>query len=171
MHPGNHQWLEQVRVTYPGYFDGASVLEIGSYNVNGSARQHFKKPKRYVGVDREKGPDVDIVSEAVATSFKPGEFDTLVYLSVFEHDPKWAEGFSHNLKWLRNGGLILVCWGAEGNTRHPPEPWAPVPIRDFMNSMKNWPVLVEDAFFEATRYKGYAVGCFNVVAKKATDKE
>ena len=87
MHQGNRDWLKSVREKYPEHFKDAQVLEIGSYNVNGTARDYFKDAKRYVGVDCCKGKCVDIVCKATETKFKPGEFDTLVYLSVFEHDP------------------------------------------------------------------------------------
>lgn len=166
MHKGNHEWLEAVRKAQPGHFMGAQVLEIGAYNINGTARDHFKDCQRYVGVDREKGPDVDIVSDATKTVFKPGEFDTLVYLSVFEHDPNWAPGFTHNLQWVRTGGLIIMCWGAEGNPPHEPFPWAVVHVKDFMNELRKWPIWIEDAFFEGMRHKKDAPGCFNVVARK-----
>lgn len=166
MHSGNHQWLQTVKVRYPEHFKGAQVLEIGAYNVNGTARDHFKECKRYVGVDQTPGPCVDIAVDATATVFKPGEFDTLLYLSVFEHDPKWWNGFSHNLQWVRDGGLIIVCWGAEGNLRHAPEPWAIVHVKDFMNELRYWPIVLEDAFFEAMRHTDDAKGCFDVVARK-----
>lgn len=166
MHSGNHQWLETVKNRYPDSFTRADVLEIGAYNINGTARDHFKDCKSYVGVDIAAGPCVDIVSDARKTSFKVGQFDTLVYLSVFEHDQNWAAGFDHNLQWVRDGGLIVTCWGAEGNLRHDPEPWAIVSVSQFMNELRYWPISIEDAFFEAMRHTNDAAGCFDVVARK-----
>jgi len=164
MHAGNRQWLESLKKQYPGDFAGVKVLDIGSYNVNGSARKFFNA-KKYVGVDRQAGPDVDIVCEAEFTKFKEAEFDTLVYLSVFEHDPRWKEGFEHNLKWVKPGGLIIVCWGAEGNRRHKPEPWALVPVEEFMKAARGWPIEILDAFFEGERFE-LEPGAYDVLARK-----
>jgi len=168
VHQGNRDWLKSVREKYPEHFKDAQVLEIGSYNVNGTARDYFKDAKRYVGVDCCKGKCVDIVCKATETKFKPGEFDTLVYLSVFEHDPIWRAGFEHNLPWVRTGGLILICFGAEGNLPHPPEPWAIVPVKAWEKAAKEMPLEILDAFFEKDR-KGITYdtpGAYDVLARK-----
>lgn len=167
MHNGNRRWLASLKSALPAYFDGASVLEIGSYNVNGSARDYFKGAARYVGVDHCAGPGVDVVAEARATDFsKVPAFDTLVYLSVFEHDPAWRAGFEQNLKWLRNGALLIVGWGAEGNLRHGPEPWAPVPARDVLTAAKSWDVIILDSFFEEDRFGKDTPGAYDLLMLK-----
>lgn len=173
MHAANRAWLHYLSLRYKEYFnDDAKVLEIGSYNVNGSAREYFSKKCEYVGVDREDGPDVDVVMEAQDTEFEEEYFDTLVYMSVFEHDPDWARGFEHNLKWIRPHGLLVVCWGAEGNLPHPPEPWAPIPAGAFMEKVKEgWPVRILDYFYEKDRYPDTDVaGVFNVLAVKRMEE-
>lgn len=168
MHIGNRDWLKSLRQKYPQSFTGAQVLEIGAYNVNGTARDYFQDAKRYVGVDVAKGPCVDIVSEAKDTKFVPGEFDTLVYLSVFEHDPIWRVGFEHNLQWVRKDGLILICFGAEGNRPHGPMPWAIVPYKEFHEAAKAWPIEILDAFFECDRedITHDCPGGYDVLARK-----
>jgi len=168
VHPGNMDWLKQLQQKYPAHFTGCSVLEIGAYNVNGTARDYFLNVKRYVGVDVAKGPCVDIVTNAIDTHFKVEEFDTLVYLSVFEHDPNWRAGFDHNLHWIRPGGLIIICFGAEGNKRHDPEPWAIVPVKAFHAAAATMPITILDAFFERDR-KGISPECpgaYDVLAIK-----
>jgi SAM-dependent methyltransferase len=167
MHNGNRRWLETLKATLPAYFDGATVLEIGAYNVNGSAKDYCKKAKLYMGVDHSAGPGVDIVAEAKQTVFpSEGMFDTLIYLSVFEHDPDWKAGFEHNLKWLRPGGLVIVCWGAEGNLRHPPEPWAIVPAKEVIDAIASWPLRIIDSFMEEDRFGPDTPGAFDLLAIK-----
>lgn len=168
MHQGNRDWLKKLRAQYPEHFVGAQVLEIGAYNVNGTARDYFEGVGRYIGVDCCEGKCVDIVAEAKDTLFMPGEFDTLVYLSVFEHDSIWKVGFEHNLQWVRKGGLIIICFGAEGNLPHPPEPWAIVPYLEFHEAARAWPVELIDAFFEKDR-EGITYdtpGAYDVLARK-----
>lgn len=166
MHQGNRRWLSALKAALPRYFENAAVLEIGSYNVNGTARDYFKNCD-YVGIDREAGPGVDIVCEADKTGFlHTGRFDTLIYLSVFEHDHDWRKGFEHNLQWIRPGGLIIVGWGAEGNQRHAPEPWAPVPADEVLAASKSWPVRILDAFFEEERFGKDVPGAYDLLAVK-----
>lgn len=168
MHLGNHDWLEALRVQYDKEIDGASILEIASMDWNGSARSHFTKAARYVGVDLLAGPQVDIVSPAAETSFLPCEFDILICLSLFEHDPDWKNSLGHNLQWVREGGLVILCWGAEGNLPHDPQPWAIVPVATFMEASKSWPIQILDAFFEVDRYTPDCPGAYDVLAVKKT---
>ncbi len=166
MHQGNLKWLSQLKETYPGHFTKVDVLEIGSCNLNGTARDFFTDTKSYVGVDLAPGPCVDLVCEAKKTLFETGHFDVLVYLSVMEHDPGWRESFEHNLQWIKTGGLIIVCFGAEGNNRHDPEPWALVPVADFMKAAAAMPIQILDAFFESDRGWLDCPGAYDVVARK-----
>lgn len=167
MHPGNIEWLSELRKKYPENFINAKVLDIGSYDMNGSARQMFSECRQYVGVDVRPGPGVDVVATTGKTSFKPGEFDTIVYLSVFEHDPDWDKNFLHNLQWVKKGGLIITGWGAEGNVMHGPLPWALVPHKDFSKAAKEqkWPVEILDEFFEGDRYTK-ELGAYDALCRK-----
>lgn len=173
MHTNNKKWLRDLKKQYPSGFVRKSVLELGS----GTTEKLLVKPLfekcQYIGVDKvgKEGGNrgVDIVLEAKHTTFKKNQFDTLVCLSMFEHDPHWRQSFSHNLKWLKPGGYIFLCFGAEGNLHHGPEPWALVPYRKFLNFCTSLPIQILDAFFEEERY-GYdgTPGVFDMVAKKIT---
>lgn len=168
MHQGNLKWLAQLQKSYPYHFANSNVLEIGSCNWNGTARDFFTDTKSYVGVDLAPGPCVDLVCEAKKTVFQPDQFDVLVYLSVMEHDPDWAASFEHNLQWIKAGGLIILCFGAEGNNRHDPEPWALVPVADFMKAAHSMPMRIVEAFFESDRGWIDCPGAYDVVARKVT---
>lgn len=165
MHINNIWWLADLRYSYLEYFREARVLEIGSKIWSGTIRPAFINCD-YVGVDQEDGPGVDLVSPGDQTKFELDSFDTLAMFSVFEHTPKWREILRHNLKWLRSGGLFITCFGAEGNARHEPEPWAIVPHQEFLNFYKELPLKLLDAFFEEDRYGKDCPGAFDVLAKK-----
>ena len=51
---------------------GKRIIDIGSYNVNGSFRPILEswKPAEYVGVDIAEGPGVDVVCTAEETLAK-----------------------------------------------------------------------------------------------------
>lgn len=171
MHQGNLDFLADLKKQYPASFNSGSVLELGAcsgWNDEdyGTVRSFFHVP-RYVGVDTVAGPGVDVVSKAAETAFDPESFDTLVCLSMFEHDPGWADSLRHNLRWIREGGLIILGWGAEGNCPHSPWPWAPVLVADFHAAAATMPIAIHEAFFEHERYTPDCAGAYDVLAFKA----
>lgn len=87
------------------------VLEIGSVNINGSARDLCVGAAAYVGIDKEAGPGVDVVTDArdyVADEL----FDLVICNEVLEHDPRPGEIVQTAWRALRPGGiLILTCAG------------------------------------------------------------
>lgn len=168
MHDNNRKWLTDLQQTYPAFFTGAAVLEIGARiwgePPNDTIRPFFTDC-RYIGVDAVDGPGVDHVMQAQHTTFEPGQFDTLAIFSVFEHDPAWRETLAHNLSWLRAGGLLVTCFGAEGNQPNLMN-WKPVPHREFLEHCAAMDLVILDAFFEEERYGPNCAGCYNVVAGK-----
>ena len=165
MHLGNRDFLNDMSTKYPGNFNGAKVLELGSLDLNGTARDHFSGCQ-YTGIDIVPGKDVDVVVAAKNTIFLPDQFDTLITMSMFEHDPTWKQSFAHNLQWLRSGGLLIACWGAEGNLHHGPEPWKPVPAQIMWNFTKTLPIRDVDMFLEGMRYTDDCPGAWDLVAWK-----
>src|SRR5262245_38387555 len=53
---------------------GTRVLEVGSYNENGSIRDLFKSAADYIGIDSRRGPNVDFVLDAHKIEFPQGYF-------------------------------------------------------------------------------------------------
>ncbi len=163
MHLGNRDWLDDIQRRYGA--DLGRLLELGSLDVNGSAREHLR-PSTWCGVDITPGPCVDICCDAAETLFSGVMFDTILSTSMLEHNATWRTALTHNLQWLRSGGLFLLSWGAEGNLHHLPEPWAPVPVGDVLE----WAVLaglhVLEACWERTRYTPDCDGCYDLIARK-----
>lgn len=163
MHYNNTLWLKDLKEKYPKNFKKCRVLEIGSYNVNGTARDYFENCD-YTGIDKEEGNGVDIVCNAQQTNFTK-KFDTLLILSVFEHDLEWKKTLKHNLQWLKEDGMCFVCFGAEGNKPHMLV-WQIVPHKEFLKECKKLKIEVVDAFFEEDRYGKGDSGVYNLVLKK-----
>jgi hypothetical protein len=164
MHLNNRKWLEDLRTTYPKSFSNCSVLEIGSQDVNGSIRDYFTDCE-YVGVDRVAGNGVDIVANATETQFST-KFDTIAMFSVFEHDLTWQETIKHNLQWLKDDGVMFICFGAEGNLPHM-KIWQAVPHQEFLDYCASVGLRVLDAFFEEDRYGKGDSGVYNAVLTRA----
>ena len=103
MHIEVRDWLGELRRQYSEAFVVDSVLECGSYNVNGSVRDLFTA-REYVGLDWRPGPGVDVVS--LVHEYQPGRmFDTVISTEMLEHDPHWRESVARMIELVKPGGL------------------------------------------------------------------
>jgi len=91
---------------------GKSVIEVGSYDVNGSARSILQPmgPSRYVGVDIAPGPGVDVVcnAENLVEKFGPASFDVVVSTEMLEHVHDWRLIVSTLKTILKPHGLLVI---------------------------------------------------------------
>lgn len=97
-----------------GWHDVERILEVGSYNVNGTVRHDFA-PEEYIGIDIAEGPCVDIVmsSHRLQRRFGWDAFDLVLCLEMLEHDRAPWTTVREMLKVCRPGGY--VCATARGN--------------------------------------------------------
>jgi len=117
MHKSNRKAWAYFKNKHPNYFEGdISVLEVGSFNVNGSVREYFKSTK-YIGIDWRAGPGVDQVCFAHEMNF-PEKFDTVISASMLEHDPYWDKSLPAIVAQMKANGLLLLGWGAAKNSPH-----------------------------------------------------
>ncbi len=118
MHHANRLFWQRTAERYPRYFATPSrVIELGSFNVNGSIRDYFTA-NDYVGVDWRPGPCVDLVSLTHELAFPPASFDTVVSASMLEHDPYWKLSLAKMVDLMKPDGLLAVTWGAMRNAPH-----------------------------------------------------
>ena len=119
MHDSAMNYLKKIRRA--NYFDGP-VLEIGSININGSARELWGDLKPYVGVDIVPGPNVDYVVD-IRDITNPSQdyylrerFHTIICTEVLEHvDPASIIGamwqFMHD-----TCKVVITCAGPSRQT-------------------------------------------------------
>ena len=85
------------------------VLEVGSYNVNGSVRDLFFG--KYVGLDMREGPGVDVIADIVSDSWHragPEKFNTVVCTETLEHVTDPWKAIDNIADALNPGGLCIV---------------------------------------------------------------
>jgi len=101
---------------------GKRVLEVGSYDVNGSIRPLINswKPSEYVGVDMVAGPGVDVIcnAECLVEKFGKERFDVVICTSVLEHVREWRKVVSGIKNVCRRGGVMLISVPSYGFKYH-----------------------------------------------------
>lgn len=106
---------------YRNEVEGKSVLEVGSYNVNGSVRGLVMayQPKSYTGIDIAEGPGVDIVCPV---SRWTAEVDLVISTEMLEHSEDWETDLAI---MCRKAGetLILTARGPGFPYHNPPDYW------------------------------------------------
>ena len=89
-----------------------NVLEIGSFNVNGSIRNYIEafKPSKYVGIDIMNGPNVDMVLDAydIVDKFGKNSFDFVICTEVVEHVKYWQKVFINIKQILKQNGVLVL---------------------------------------------------------------
>lgn len=116
MHKANDVFWKFVSDEFPTYFKD-EILEFGSYNINGTIRDHFKDSKKYIGIDWRPGPCVDLVGLANEVKF---DFKSKAVLSasMLEHDPFWRDSLDNMINCLKPDGILVLTWGSARNLVH-----------------------------------------------------
>jgi len=97
------------------------VLEVGSYNVNGSVRELFADRERfptYLGIDIRPGPGVDMVDSAATLRRGPRSFGIIVSTEMLEHDPCFWVSVQAMHTLLSQNGYCLLTTRNIGFKRH-----------------------------------------------------
>lgn len=116
-HYQQQRFVEVVAAGLPQFFRGTRVLEVGSWDANGSVRHRFTDCD-YAGADIAAGPGVDVVCPGQDLSWPDGYFDVVMSLECFEHNPQWQDTLRNMLRMLRPGGLCLVTCACIGRGEH-----------------------------------------------------
>ena len=132
---------------------GRHVLEVGSYNVNGSVRPAVVAhgPASYVGVDASPQPrfvDVVLPAEQLVRHFGENAFDVLISTEMLEHAEDWRTVIDAMKSVLCPGGLLVLTCRGPGFERHefPGDFWR-FTLEDFSRIFADFEVetLMEDS--------------------------
>ncbi len=148
---------------------GKTVIEIGAMDVNGSLRPHVESlgPSRYIGVDIQAGPGVDVICEAerLLEVFGPESFEIVISTELLEHVRDWRRVVSVMKKLLKSEGILLITTRSRGFPYHgyPHDFW-----RYELSDMR---VIFADFTIEALQSDHQDPGVFIKARKPRTFKE
>ncbi len=165
MHAEAYAYIERSR---EGIKSKPRVLEIGSYNVNGSVRSLFSDATEYVGIDERRGPDVDVVSTAGIYTCDD-LFDVVVSCETLEHASDPAEVIACAWRCLKPGGKLLLTAAGPERAPHGPNgdavgnyPYTAIDRRLLGKLLADW----EDVTTEYGQSHGLAKGDIYATATK-----
>lgn len=121
--------LDHVAQLVERYLQGREALEIvdvGSYDVNGSYKPFFARPGwRYTGVDLAAGPNVDrVLRSPYRLPFASHGVDLIVSGQAFEHVQFFWLTWLEMVRVLRPGGHIFLLAPSRGpEHRYPQDCW------------------------------------------------
>lgn len=97
-------------------YDRKMILDIGSRDINGNCRGLFPHSV-FIGIDKEPGPNVDIV--VAAEDFYPVTpgYDIVLTTETLEHAENWHTIITCAHRCLKRSGIVLIT--AAGPNRSP----------------------------------------------------
>lgn len=137
-HKEQRQFCREIKRRFPSHFKKANVVDVGSYDINGSNRElfgWFNRPNMYIGIDIVDGKNVNIVGRAhevlpdlqpfLQQSFRQKKgnklywpIDIVISTEMLEHDEYWRWSLVAMYDVLRPGGLLLITAGGDGRPEH-----------------------------------------------------
>ena len=111
MHTSSMKRMEWFADKYLRGKRGVSVLDVGSYNVNGCYKEIFvSRGCKYIGLDMEEGPNVDYVPEQVYEwkELEDDQFDVVVSGQALEHIEFFWVTVSEMIRVTKKNGIICI---------------------------------------------------------------
>jgi 2-polyprenyl-3-methyl-5-hydroxy-6-metoxy-1,4-benzoquinol methylase len=125
-----HQGILTFAKKHRGWITG-QVLEVGSFNVNGSVRDVLPIT---IGIDMREGNGVDVVLSAydLVDHFGAESFDSVVSCDALEHIEDWKTALTQMWTVLKPKGCLLLTMANPEKGRHAyPDDYWRFPMEDF----------------------------------------
>jgi SAM-dependent methyltransferase len=116
-HQEQKDYFKTVKDRFPEAFKNKKVLDIGSYDLNGTNAYLFDDSE-VIGLDIAAGPGVDIVCEGQKYDAPDGSYDAIVSSECWEHNPYYKETIQNAVRMLKEGGFFLFACATTGRPVH-----------------------------------------------------
>jgi SAM-dependent methyltransferase len=142
MHPSVLNFVRRHVADHGLAVAGQKVLEVGSYNVNGSVREVLEPlgPANYLGVDVTPGPGVDlVVAPEDELPGSDGRWDLVISTEMLEHAPDWRGALDKLKRAARPGGTLVLTTRSRGMPYHafPIDCWR-FSLENMLDAFADW---------------------------------
>ena len=140
------------------------VIELGSRNVNGSARRILRhlNPEFYIGIDATPGSGVDVIwnVEQINLLYPKEIFHLVVATELLEHVQNWRRAIENMFYLCAPEGYILITTRSEGFPLHgyPDDHWR--------FSLKDMVAIFEGMYVHTIRPDPEQSGVFCLIRKQ-----
>ncbi len=109
MHRDSYRIMRYFVETYLDSRQQYDILDVGSYDVNGSYKPLFNNPLwKYTGLDIEAGPNVDVVSKGNYDFGLDKQYDVIVSGNCLEHVENPQQWIWEVEKYVKPGGIVCI---------------------------------------------------------------
>jgi SAM-dependent methyltransferase len=133
--------------SFPEFFNGKRVLDVGSGDINGNNRFLFEGCD-YEGNDVYPAKNVTIVSKTSLLQFPDESFDVICSTECFEHDPEYSESLKKIIKMLKPGGLFFFTCASAGRAEHGTRRTTPRDSYGTIGNVEGWIDYYKNLTFE-----------------------
>ncbi|PKN51238.1 MAG: methyltransferase type 11 [Deltaproteobacteria bacterium HGW-Deltaproteobacteria-13] len=126
MHQSSYEHMRDLVDKYLNLNKKMSILDVGSYDVNGSYRTLFSKSQfSYRGIDISDGPGVDIVLDSpYKFPMQSNSVDIVISGQAFEHIEFFWITWAEMVRVLKPNGMIFLIAPSRGpEHRYPQDCW------------------------------------------------
>ena len=116
-HKEQQFFINGVKQFLPSYFQNIKILEIGSLNLNGTARDFYNECD-YWGIDVGAGKDVDEICFGENYGSPANHFDAVISIEAMEHNLGWQKTWINMIRVLKTNGLMIMTCATSGRKQH-----------------------------------------------------
>ncbi len=110
MNKANIKYMKKLIHALPAHNTPQTVLDVGSYDVNGSFKETIPEAWTYIGLDRVDGPNVDrLVDDLYTFPIKDNSVDLVVSSDTFQYVRNPFKMMESIHKCLKPGGTVIIC--------------------------------------------------------------
>jgi SAM-dependent methyltransferase len=150
---------------------GKDILEVGAHMDGGTMRPYVESfhPRRYMGIDIQAGPGVDMVCDVndLLTRFGKESFDVLIANELMGHIRDWRNVIHIFKRVLRPGGVLVLTTRSKGF------PFHGAPFDFWRYEIEDMNAIFDDFSINAveadTRYPGVFIAARKPANFKETD--
>jgi SAM-dependent methyltransferase len=109
MHSQSYEEMDRNVRKYLGEVKGYTIVDIGSYDVYGTYKPIFHKENQYIGVDLQKGPNVDqVMPDEFTLPLESGFADLIICGQTLEHCRNPFKLVAEMRRVIRGGRYVFL---------------------------------------------------------------